>query len=237
MQRLKLLGLALIAVFTVSVFASAAALAAPTVLTSAKKESEAVKFSATNQVNTTTFSILEGLGVVECKEISDEGEQTGKTLLGLFHIHWKGCKVKGFSESVCTGLGDEAGLVLALGTFHIVLDKLGTGEALGLGILFLLEHVHFLCDKVLFGANILVLVLGEVLCLLGPLTLGTKKTITCEGTESGDPRETVYWNERGTEVKMGENGLLGSENEGTNKMSAQNGKAEVTTNLEVEFMD
>jgi hypothetical protein len=114
-----------------------------------------------------------------------------------------------------------------------VFDKLS--PELGLGILFLLEHVHYTCEKTLIG-TVLLLVKGEVLCLLTPInTKTTKITVTCQG-EKGDPKETVYWNEEGTEVKMGTEALLGSENEGAFAMSAQEGAGESTLSEETEFM-
>jgi hypothetical protein len=45
----------------------------------------------------------------------------------------------------CTGLGEAKEVILVLGTYHLVFDKLGTGAALGVGILSLLEPVRFTC--------------------------------------------------------------------------------------------
>ncbi len=194
-------------------------------------EAEKVKISGTSK-KAIKLEILEGFARIECPEVATEAEQEGKTLLGSYHLRWKGCKTS--AGGTCTGLGDEAGLVLALGTFHVVLDKVLTEGSLGLGILFLLEQFHFICS-VLFVDH-LVLVKGDVLCLLTPLTPSKAITIKCEG-EKGDPKETVYWNENGEKVELGGNSLLSSENGGAFRMSNEAGEVEGTTSEEIELMD
>lgn len=232
MQRLKLLGLALMAVFAVAVVTSASAFASsPQPLNAAGKEPAATKFSG-HTTTTTTLSILEGFAETKCPEILIEGELSPR--LGPFHLHWHKCTTN--LGGTCTGLGDESGLILALGTAHLVWDALGTGAELGAAILFLLEHVHFTC--VILGSEHLVLVLGEVLCLITPTNALAKTfTVKCEkGAKAGDPKETMYWNEAGTLVEIPE-GLLSSENEGVSyKMSAENGSAEAETSENVEIM-
>jgi len=230
MRRLKLLGLGLVAVFALGAFMSTAALGAAKVLTKAGVESENFKLSG-NSVKETKLTVLKSGLAVKCPEVTTEGEQTGKTLLGTFHLHWKGCTTS--LGGTCTGLGDESGLILALGTFHIVFDSLTT---LGLGVLFLVEPLHFTC---VVGLSELLLVKGEVLCLATPTNSLTKTiTVKCEtGPENGDPKETVYWNhETGAEVKMGLEGLLTSKNGGAFEMSAQAGEGVANLNEELEFM-
>jgi hypothetical protein len=230
MQRFKLLGLALMAVFALGAVVSAsasAALKSPTPLNKNGVEPAAVTFSG-NVKATTTFSILEGFGETTCPEVSFEGEI--KSLLGPFHIHWKKCTTN--LGGTCTGLGDEAGLILTLGTAHLVFDSL---EPLAAAVLFLLEHVHYACT--VLGQTKLILVLGEVLCLITPTEVLTKKfKIKCEkGANAGDPKETMYWNEAGTLVEI-PNGLLASEDEGvTYKMSAENGEVEAETAEEIKI--
>jgi len=233
MSRLKLLGLALMAVFALSAFASSSAFAGEvSMLTSTGVESNAVSFTA-KAAGTTTFSILEGFGTVKCGETESEGALEGKTALGAFHINWTKCTTS--LGGTCTGLSDAtAGTVLALGKFHFVIIS---RSPLTLGMLFLLEHVHFTCTKVGGFTTVLVLVKGEVLCGLTPLTLGTEKTVACKG-KSGDAESTSYFNEAGTEVKIGSEALLSSENEGTFRMSAEEGIQEhVKTSESVELMD
>ncbi len=232
MSKVKLLGLALVAVFALGASVTASALGASVeILTKNKTQSEAVKISGTSKKET-KLSILGSSVEVKCPEVTTETVQEGKSLLGLFHLHWKGCTTS--AGGTCTGLGDESGLILALGKFHLVEDKLSSEGSLGLGILFLLEHVHFTC-KVVFVEE-LILVLGEVLCLITPLTLGTTVTVKCEG-EKGDPKETVYWNEKGEKVEMGLNGLKSAKNEGSEEMSAESGEGTGTASEEIELMD
>jgi hypothetical protein len=230
MQRLKLLGLALMAVFAMGVVVSASASAANGPLNAEKKEPATTTFSG-HAVATTTFTILEGFGETKCPEVLFEGSLSPR--LGPFHLHWHKCTTN--LGGTCTGLGDEAGLILALGEAHLVWDSL---EPLGAAILFLLEHVHYACT--VLGSTKLILVLGEVLCLITPINSLTKKfTIKCEkGAKAGDPAETMYWkdDESGTLVEIPE-GLLASENEGVSyKMSAEAGEVPVETAQEVEIM-
>jgi hypothetical protein len=229
MSRLKLFGLALVAVFVLSALAAASALAAEaSVLTASQTESNAVGFTA-KATSTTTFSVLQGFITVKCSEIEAEGAQEGKTLLGSFHIHWQKCTTSG--GATCTGTGDAAGSILALGHFHIVIVS---KSPLTLGILFLLEQLHITCSGFL---GTLLLVKGEVICGLTPLTLGSEKTIACRG-QSGDAENISYFNEKGEEVKLGSEALLTSEGTGAFRMSALAGTQEhIKASQEVEFMD
>ena len=52
--------------------------------------------------------------------------------LGLFHLHFKGCIVPETAKK-CETAGDEAGVILVLGSWHLVYDKLGSGADLGIG--------------------------------------------------------------------------------------------------------
>jgi hypothetical protein len=236
MQRIKLLGLAILAVFALSAVVSATAFGSEiSVLSKAKVSTSNLKFSGTSKKET-VFTILNGFAKTKCPEVVTEGQQEGTGLLGTFHLHWKGCTTN--LGGTCTGLNDtaEPGTILALGTFHLVYDKLGAGAELGVAMLFLLEHVHYTCEGG-FVPKTLVLVLGEVLCLVKPVgTLTTALTIGCEGN-SGDPLETTYWkSNNGEEVKMGTNALLGSQNEGAFEMSAQSGEGESKASEEFEIM-
>jgi len=236
MQRIKLLGLAILAVFALSAVVVATASAEIEVLNKNGVKTSKLKFSGTSK-KVTTFTILNGFAQTKCSEVVTEGEQEGSTALGSYHLHWKGCTTN--LGGTCTGLDDtaEPGTILGLGTFHLVFDKLGAGAELGAGILFLTEHVHYTCEGG-FVPKTLVLVLGEVLCLISPTnTLVSKVTIKClKGANNGDPGETTYWTEAGTEVKMGESKLLASQNEGSLEMSAEEGEGESTLSEEANYM-
>jgi|GEM_PF-6995868 len=233
MSRVKPLGLALVAAFALSAFAATSAFAGEvSILTAAGTESNEVRISG-KAASTATFGILEGFATIKCGEGEGEGHQEGKTLLGVGHGQLTKCTTS--AGGTCTGLNDSvAGTILVLGTTHIVIVS---RSPLTLGILSLVEHLHFTCTKVSGFLTILVLVKGQYLCGLTPLTLGTEKTVTCRG-KSGDAENTTYFNEEGKEVNIGTEALLTSENEGTFKMSALEGTQEhIKTSESVELMD
>jgi hypothetical protein len=180
-----------------------------------------------------TLEKLKGASNVECTKDKSEGTFEAEKPLGKFHIDFEGCKAAGIST--CTGLGEAKGVILALGTFHLVFDKLGKvlSEA-GLGVLFLPEPIHFECSVV----NALFVVEGQLLCLMKPANSKVKHfEIVCEkGKEAGDPGETVYWNLAGTEVKMGEELFLTHENGGAGVMSSENMTELILTTNNLEIM-
>jgi hypothetical protein len=234
MQRLKVLVLCLMTVFALgAVAATVASASEPELLSAAGVKTKNETFEG-HSAKTTGLGILENSLLVLCPETLTQGQQEGESGLGLFHLHFHKCTTN--LGGTCTGLGDESGLILVLGTYHLVWDKLGVGTELGVGILFLIEHVHFVC-KVGIVTN-LILVLGDVLCLIKPInTLTRSYTIVCEkGAKDGDPGETMYWNNAGTLVEIPE-GLLSSEDEGaTYKMSSEEGEGTIETKNEVEIM-
>src|SRR6202035_2679913 len=149
MRRFKLLGLALMAVFIAAVAVVGTASAAlPKVLPEAAK-------------NWTGASdgggiVLLGSADITCTEAPATGTLEANKPLGSFHIEFKNCTTeKGAIK--CTGLGDSAGVILALGTWHLVFDNLTT---LSVATLSLFEKIHLNCS-----ALVLVLVSGELVCL------------------------------------------------------------------------
>jgi len=204
MRRIKVVGFAVMAVLALSAFVSATASAALVGVLGTGAETE----SFTGSGGSTTLEALSGVSPVICKTQTSEGKNESKTA-GSFHITFEGCTAGGIT---CTGLGDTSGKALALGSFHYVFDKLGTGSELGVGILFLFAPIHLSCSILLVELT------GQLLCLITPKeTSSTHAEIKCEKVTGGDPKETVYWTEAGTEVKMGNNLLLTSENHGAGK--------------------
>jgi len=230
MTRLRSVVLIVCGVFAVWGAALVPTSAALPGLLNSKREvpTSAVQFSA-KEAATTVFTILGGFGVTKCTEVELEVSPEPNFILGLFHIHFGGTCTTSLGGT-CLGLGDSAG-ILVLGSFHIVYDTL---SALGAAILFLLQHVHYECTVA--GLEKLILVLGQVLCLLGTINaLTTSNEVRCLGA-NGDPKEVRYWNDAGTEINIAE-GLLASENEGvTYKMSAQEGSVKLTTSESIEIM-
>src|SRR5665811_98213 len=74
----------------------------------------------------TTLSILGNTLEVLCAKTKSEGSLETGGKLGTFHIAFEGCDTS--VGGTCTGLGDAAGTILALGTLH-----LATNTALTLG--------------------------------------------------------------------------------------------------------
>ena len=228
MQRFRILGVALVAMFALSAVVSATASAEVKILPALTAEEK-----WTGESGAGTLEALPGGSTheVACKKDKSEGTFEQNKPLGLFHITFEGCTA-GFGTLTCTGLGEGNGIILSLGSAHLVWDKLGA--ELGTGVLFLPEPTHFLC--VGLGKDVLFLVTGEVLCLMKSSVPLTKHfEIVCEGTK-GDPGETTYWNEGGTEVKMGEEKLLTSENEGAGAMSSEKTTALILTIVKREIM-
>jgi len=231
MHRLKILGFALMAVFALSAIASATASALPEVLNEAAEQASQ-KFTGTS--GATELIKLNGKKV-ECAASTAEGLIEKGKPLGLFHIHFTNCK--GLAGASCTGEGDKEKEILVLGTFHIVYDKLTSEGSLGAAILFLIPRFHFTCT--LFTVKVLILVQGELLCLIKPINTFAKHfEVICSqvSTEKpGDPAETVYWNDKGEAVNI-PNGLLGEENTEAFEMSAELGEGLILTEVNVEIM-
>jgi hypothetical protein len=224
MQRLKLVVLAAMAVLSLSalVSASASAVTPATILPT----TAAVTF--TGESGSGTLSTLAGKKV-ECASDTSEGSFAAGAKLGPFTIDFKTCKDPATGVQ-CTGLGEAAGVILVSGEAHLVVDT--ESPELGAGILFLVNLTHFTCVLVLVEVH------GEVLCLIKPVNSKTKHfEIVCEETApgSGDPKETQYWNEAGTEVNINTTtgGLLTAFSHGTPEMSAEKTTALILTSSEI----
>jgi hypothetical protein len=228
MHRFRILGVALMAVFVLGAVASATASAVGVEVLPLGKEEKWTGNSGSGRLE-----VLKKADAVECKKEKSEGTFEANKPLGKFHIDFEGCKTTETGVT-CTGLGEASGVILTLGSTHLVFDKLGAGAELGVGVLFLVEATHFTC----FIA--LIIVEGQVLCLIKPINTIVKHwEITCEKgkeKEAGDPGETLYWNETGTEVKMGEELLLSKENEGAGAMASENTTALILSTIGREIM-
>jgi hypothetical protein len=190
MRRFKLLGLALMAVFIAAVaVASTASAALPKIL----PETGAAR-NWTGGSDGTVIELL-AANIVKCAEAPATGTQEANKPLGTFHIEFKNCTTEKGAVK-CTGLGDAAGVILTLGTWHSVFDNLTTLSA---ALLFLLEKVHFSCS-----ALVLVLVSGELVCLwLEPTSKKATHLFHCVQTATGGQEDKHYFNEAGTEVLAG----------------------------------
>ena len=192
MKRLKLLGLALVAIFALaaSMSASAFALELPENLpVSATTRTWTGESEGAEPEFTSETAEAGVLLKVNCKTAPSEGtEEPGKPL-GLFHIHFLGCtSAVGGLTVKCTDLNHStAGEILVLGTWHLVFDRKKTEEfkELATAVLFLVELVHFVCGGVLIEVK------GEVLCLhLEPTKLAFTHSFHC--IKNGD-QPTEEW--------------------------------------------
>jgi hypothetical protein len=224
MQRLKLVVLAAMAVLSLSALVSASASA----VTPAAILPETGAITTTGSGGSGTLTALAGTKI-SCATSTSEGSFAAGAKLGPFTIDFKTCKEPA-TGAVCTGLGEASGIILVTGEAHLVVNA--ETPALGAGLLFLVNLVHFSCSIVLTEVK------GEVLCKLTPVgTSTTSYTVTCGETTagSGDPSETKYWNEAGTEVNMNltTGGLLTSVSHGTFKGSAENTSSSLVSSAAV----
>jgi hypothetical protein len=167
MQRIRMAGLALVAVFAIGAIASASASAAL----------PEFKPVPTKFTFTSGKSVLEqkgGLSPIECAK--DESAGTNEITTekkGKFDVLFLECKVALTGEQ-CTGLNDTtAGSILALGEFHLFYINKETKDV---GQALLLQEVHFECAGPFVK---LVAVRGCVVGLITPInTKTTKFTLT-----------------------------------------------------------
>jgi hypothetical protein len=192
MRRLKFLGLALLAVFAsaAALSASASALVLPEILPlSATERTWTGKNDAANPKLVSTSG-----SETTCESATATGTEEAGKPLGLFHIEFKGCGVTSPFPAKCTGLGDATtGVILSLGTWHLVFDK--TTPELLTATLFLLDTVHFTC-----GGIVLVEVKGNLVCLdLEPTVKKAEHLFHCTQT-AGVPADKEYFNDSGVKV-------------------------------------
>jgi hypothetical protein len=185
MRQVKLLGMALVAVFALSVAAFSAVASAEPAIQNLPAGNAGLNWTGESD-GTEGVELVALNNTFKCKSAKAEGTEEKTHPLGLFHILFEKCSSGGFA---CLGLGDTvAETILVLGTWHLVYDKI-SGELLT-ATLFLLEHVHFTC-----GAIVLGLVLGEVLCLdLEPLSEKLSHLSHCHQKEAL-PLEATWWDD------------------------------------------
>jgi hypothetical protein len=217
-------------------FTAGTALALPILLNTKKELVTEEKFKGTS--GQIVYGVLGGNDLI-CAKDKNEGflkqvEVLPKAFgyLGLIHITLEECTAENLGQKIaCTGLGDSPETILMLPEIHLVYDSLSPLDA---AILFLIPLTHLECPVL----HRLLLIEGQLLCLIAPLTLTKKFEIKCEEKSLGDPREVSYWNDAGNAVNI-ENGLLTSESdEKPNKMASLRDEARIENEtLETEIMD
>jgi len=190
MTRIKLFGLALVALLALSATLSASAFALPELLPSTAGERFTDRNDGTERL---TLEEQSGKQVI-CNTASSEGTQTTDTL-GTFHIVFEGCRGEGQN---CETTGAGAGKIISEGTFHYVYDALGSGESLGVAVLFLPKETAFKCT-----IFVTVEVKGTLVCLiLRPLESAKSHLFHCNrGTARGEQAQRQYYDDGGTIVR------------------------------------
>jgi len=231
MKHLKILGLAFIAMLSLTAILAATANAAATLpsLLPAAGAGEAHVLSSFTSKKSTFNGSLEAISSEK-----DEGTLEGTSLkLGLVDVLF--LESKDALGTTCTGLGDAtAGSILALGTYH--LKDYNAGPTLRVALVVLLTPVHFEC-----GSAISAVVSG---CVAGALTPENVKTKTLTGTlvKKGEDNAIItVLNEENTATELCQ--LLSVTNGGATKLSSEettetitNFKGGAVTNGEVEVM-
>jgi len=230
MKHLKILGLAFIAMLSLTAILAATANAAatlPSLLPAAGPgEHHLASFTSIKSSFNGGFELI--------SSAKDEGTLEGTSLkLGLVDVLF--LETKDALGTACTGLNDTVeGSVLALGTYH--LKDYNAGPTLRVALVVLLTPVHFTC-----GGAISVVVSG---CVAGALTPENVKTKTLTGTllKKGEDNEIItVLNEENTTKELCQ--LLSVTNAEKTKLSSEETTETITnftgtgiTNGEVEVM-
>jgi hypothetical protein len=199
MHRLKVVCLALVAVFAVGAVVASSAFA----------EARLPEFTRGGK---STVTVGEGeftssVAAIKCRTMSGSLEtESGTRRLGPFTFDFKTCTATVLGERLgCKSLGDtyinaarptEGGTILVNGSWHLVPGRRQTPAAL---VLLLVKEVHLECSNERLTITALVLVRGSVLGAISPLARSTKKfTINVETTAKGGTTQktTEFENDR-----------------------------------------
>ena len=184
MRRFKTLGLALTAVVVVAAMGAAYASAAMTL----PNFTTNTTFTGTSAVGTLTSAGF----TIKCEKSTIAGTMEATNRLGLFTIDFQECSTSLTTEP-CHGLGGSpANLILASGSWHLVLRTVSaTDQRL---FLFLLNPLHIECGTVLLSVR------GNV---LGSITAGgTEKEFSLIVKSTGAAQEiTSFEDDTGNPVE------------------------------------
>jgi hypothetical protein len=211
MQRLKMLGLLVMAVFAFAAVAasSASAVALPVF-------SVATGFTGTSEAG----ELKSTAASIKCKKDTSEGGHTSNTL-GPYTIDFKECTLGG---EECKSLGGSAGLIQVGGEWHLV--RLKTEDA---GIWFLVPLTHIECKLL----ATLVLVLGSVLGLITPILKLTNKFEIAVKAPGGVQAIKEYENDAGAKVAVSLKSSADNGEEGAATENSEENK--ITTEKETEI--
>lgn len=210
MQRVKVIGLVLMAVFMMSAVAATAASAET--LPEFVKELEFEGTSGKGELGLTGANIT-------CETSNILGHKPENKKLGLFFVHFNKCKLGG---KACNSLGDAKEIILVHIVWHLVRLLKAPNEHAGIWLLVL--NVHIECEFL----KTLVLVQGNVLGLIEPVNTKTAKyTINLKAKE-GKQEFTKFVDDAGKEVEAK---LEGSVNEGAFKSATETSESNKITTL------
>jgi hypothetical protein len=198
MRQLKLIGLACLALFalTSAMASSASALVLPEILPLVEER----KFTGENDGGEPELvASAAGTEPIKCTGATAlEGTEEAKKPLGLYHIHFTGCKSNILGTlTPCNSEGDLKEVILNLGTWHLVFDQ--EKPELLTATLFLPELVLIECGKVKIHVE------GSVLCLDLPLLTDKRHFLFHCTQNKGVADEKKYFNagdKVGTEGKV-----------------------------------
>jgi hypothetical protein len=188
MRKLRILGVALVALFVVGAVSAATSSAVLPIALPLATSANPVKF--VDKSGAGTFRTLGGTIVTGTSD-----ESTGEylsTALGEFDVLFLGAKSSGFA---CTGLPDTvSGSILTLGTFHLVYLLWLTAKHVG--VAFLINEVHFTCGGIIL-ARVRGCLIGLILPVNTQVATTGHYTVTLKQTTptSGDQEYTTYLNE------------------------------------------
>jgi hypothetical protein len=213
MPRLKLFGIAVIAVIALSGLATSVASAALPEFLPGTKNTFKVTGGAGN------FEQKGGIAPVKCKSSEGTGAVEGPKT-GSFDELYLGCEAP--LAGKCTGLDDTTiGSILAKGTFEVGYINKATKDV---GILFTIKPVHFECEKLIT----LVTVEGCAIGLITPVNSSTTAyTVKLKQTKGVNE----FTKDEGGECK-----LLSEINGGAKAQSGQETEPKITLASAAELM-
>jgi hypothetical protein len=202
MRHLKLLGLALTALFMMGIGTATSAFALPDVSVTLEGASyplhlEVTLLTVRTKLTNVVKEVLTGEGLLLLYLLTELGHLG--TFEALFTKVANKVGTKCFSEE--SAKKDPSGEVLTKGTWHLVYTSLsGSSQGLQLGVLYLVSPVEVVC-----GTEIIKIkgdTLSSVQTLAGTETEEyTKLSGVLLGNEAGKPNITVFYNEAGTSTK------------------------------------
>lgn len=218
MQRLKLLGLALIAVFALSAAVTAVASAEVSFLPEGSA-AEPVKFEAKSGKG--KLQILSpSVEPITCEKDKGTGEVTSQRL-GHFVVEFEECSTNvGGIPVKCSDLAheDAQGIIKVEGEFHLRMGL--TGQPLGIVAFLVSPDVHFLCSVTLW------VVLGCAAGSITPLEELTNKVEVLLKQTAGENEILSIDND--AETAMEECTLLTKKGTGTEETSGEETHEELT---------